>query len=441
MKRYNELVQHSLFGERKSEYLRWYPKNLNPATEEELAQIPFLGGIYIHVPFCDQLCSFCPFNKRLSQEREMQEYVSSLLKEIQHYAQHTKESYIDFIYFGGGTPSALSISQLAQILSTLSLHFRLSGEVEITLESHPSHLFPEKLRELKALGINRISSGIQSFNEAILRRNGARHSAKQAFEAIRNTREIMGGISIDLLYRCIGQSLNELEKDLDHALEEGVEHISAYSLVLAKEEEQPNLLVEAQMTALIHEKLLANGFQHYASCASGGFDFALKGKQSKYELLHWQAPQHSFIGLGPGAFGFTGLQNTVNCLTLEEYKRKTATEGFAHVSITKVSEEELMHRYFALGVKTLEVAFSPFRERFSLEPREVFKKQFKWLKGQGLASVQEDSLILSSVGRLFVDEINHCFNSESQRAIPHPEEPEIRKLEKQLSVIAKQLHI
>jgi oxygen-independent coproporphyrinogen-3 oxidase len=409
--------------------------------EEVLLPIPFLGGIYIHVPFCDQLCSFCPFNKRLSHEREMQDYVAALLTEIKHYAQQTRDSSIDFIYFGGGTPSALSIAQLDQILTAINAHFRLATEVEITLESHPSHLVPEKLKALKSLGINRISSGIQSFNDTLLRRNGAQHSAQQAFEAIRNTRKIIGGISIDLLYRCVGQSLSDLEKDLDHALAEGVEHISAYSLVLPKEEEQPDLMVEAQMTALVHDKLLAKGFEHYASCASGGFDFALKGKRSKYELLHWQAPQHSFIGLGPGAFGFTGLQNTVNCLTLEEYKRKTATEGFAHVSITTISEEELMHRYFALGVKTLKVPFSPFRERFAFEPEAVFKEQIKWLQKEGFAFVQNDSLLLTSVGKLFVDEINHCFNSPRQRVIPHPEEPEIRKLEKHLRSITSQLSL
>lgn len=435
MSLYSNLTNHTLFKSRESEYLRWYPKTLTPVNRQQfILPIKHLQGIYLHVPFCDKLCSFCPFNKRLSNDSEIEGYVSLLIEEITSYAKLTESSEIKFIYFGGGTPSTLKPEWLERIILSIQKYFKLSSTIEVTLESHPTHLTKDKLKDFRGLGVNRISSGIQSFDDDLLERNGAYHTSVDALRAISNTGEIFGSIAIDILFRCVGQSINDLEKDIGIVLSNKViDHISAYSLVLPNDANQPNRDMEARMTALIHQLLKENQFNHYASCASGGFDFAKKNSESKYELLHWQAPQHTFIGVGPGAFGFTGHQTTLNCLTLENYRNFIQNDGSALVSVTDISEIELMHRYFALGVKTLEVEFAPFLDLFGNHPKNLFRKQFDWLKENQLAIITDLRLQLTEVGSLFVDEINYCFNSNKQKEVIHPEEPYIRQFEREIN--------
>lgn len=424
------LLEHPNFSSRESDYIRWYPKSLTgiEASRMNIAAKP--SGIYIHVPFCDKLCRFCPFNKQQTRVNEVDAYVSALLKEIELYAALSKGPPLEFIYFGGGTPSILAPQVLNSILSAIQKSFACADTIEISAECHPSHLVPDWVRGARDVGINRISTGIQSFDDAMLVKLGAQHTAQQGLKAIETVGEVFGSIAIDLLFRCPEQTVDNWLAQLDCALEmECVDHLSLYSLVAKNPETLPVPEVEAQMTVMAYERATATGFEHYASCASGGFDFAKPGRRCRYEVRHWGAPQAEFLGLGPGALGYVGGYTTVNGLGLDRYLRELAANRLPLVSATYVNDDEARRRYFVLGVKTLDVPLGPFVAQFGIDARSVFAREFALLQELGFATFDANHLSLTALGRLFVDSASAMFFSEGEKLIPHPEEPEIRRME------------
>jgi oxygen-independent coproporphyrinogen-3 oxidase len=427
-----EITNHPWFLARRNEYLRWYPKTLGlPSTAQEWTTGP-VHGAYIHVPFCDKICRFCPFNKRLTDPELVQSYVQGLLLECKLWHERVGHGPLEFVYFGGGTPSVLSASQINSILECLHTTFGLQDAVEISLETHPTHASTDRIRAFVSAGVNRISLGIQAFNDAALTRLGATHVAADSHKAVRAVSTVMDNFAIDLLYAYDKQSLNDWQQDVDITLDEyRVPHLSCYALVPIDSDCLP-LSQEHEVELAVFALSVAEtkGMEHYASCASGGFDVALPGHKCKYEHGHWSAPQRTFLGLGPGAFGFVGGHTTVNGLAIDKYSARVESGSLPLISAVPVAPQELKHRYFALGVKTLAVPFAPYREQFRSDPRTDFGQQFHELERQRMATVDRDSLKLSSLGRLFVDSCSALFFSNDERAVPHPEEPEIRSLEK-----------
>jgi oxygen-independent coproporphyrinogen-3 oxidase len=156
--------------------------------------------------------------------------------------------------------------------------------------------------------------------------------------------------------------------------------------------------------------------------------------ECKYELRHWAAPQAGFYGLGPGAFGFAGGHTTVNRLSVPRYCDDLESGVLPIVSALRVEEDELRHRYFALGVKALSVPLRPYRETFGRDPLDDFSAEIESLLSDNLAEIERDALVLTSAGRLYVDVCSATFYSSAEREVPHPEEPEIRKIELELSI-------
>jgi oxygen-independent coproporphyrinogen-3 oxidase len=429
----HRLRSHECFPSRESQYLRWYPKQLSkpspvPFSNDDSPLTP--TGIYIHVPFCERLCKFCPFNKRQLEQEQLAQFVESLVAEISLYRQIAQSSAIQFVYFGGGTPSVLTGAQISTILDALRKNFGLSARAEITLEIHPTHITRDYLKAVQQSGINRLSSGIQSFDDAILSMIGAQHTAGDSARAISVAGDTFGEIAIDLLFRCPSQSPDHWRGELQRALSfQEISHFSLYSLVLKTDRNQPSLHDEAEMTVDAMSLMQSAGFEHYASCASGGFDFARAGRRCVYEAEHWAAPQAQFIGLGPGAWGYLGSTTTVNALDLGKYTSEVASGRLPLASARPASRAERMHRYFVLGVKTLQVPLAPFRASFEIDPRSVFRNEFSTLDKWGFAQIDDSTLTLTDLGRLFVDEVSSIFFSPTERDIQHPEEPEIRRRE------------
>lgn len=432
----SDFVSHPKFPDRYSDYIRWYPKSLQSYGGEadgfSLGRRANPNGVYIHVPFCDQLCRFCPFNKKKSNSDEIARYFNALLQEIRMFGALCAGSDIEFVYFGGGTPSVLNPSQVAEIHRTLQANFKFRQDVEVTMECHPLHCTKDYLVQIRRAGVTRISSGIQSFDDAMLGRNGGFHNAADAVNAVGLIVDAFGTVAIDLLFRCPGQTLPQWERELENAVSmRGVEHISLYSLVLKSDREQPSLAVEAEMTVLAHRILGSAGFEHYASCASGGFDFAKAGRRCVYEARHWGAPQAQFLGLGPGALGYIGGATTVNGLGVASYCSALEENLLPLASVKYASAQEAMRRFFVLGVKTLAVPFPEFVHMFGIDPRSLFASEFEWLRQQDFAAVTQDALVLTELGALFVDSISAVFFSAEEANVPHPEEPEIRRIELQ----------
>ncbi len=431
---YREVFGHQMLQDRESTYIRWYPKTLVPAPLGMMAlegSSSPVEGFYIHVPFCDKVCRFCPFNKRPSQQELISDFVRALCAEIEFYAKISRSGPIRFIYFGGGTPTSLTEQQLAQILNHLHMHFDVSDDCEMSIEAHPSHVTPRRSRAIRGLGFNRISIGVQSFCDQFLERMGAHHTSEMSRHAIEQGCAEFENVAIDLLYRLQNQSLQQWKDQLSTALKfDGIKHISCYSLILKNMKILPDPQTDLEMCVEALELFESRGFRHYASCASGGFDVAREGYECRYAKRHWEAPQANYIPLGPGAIGQFGGRMLVNGLGVEGYVESLLEQGRPYIaSSNEIEVDEARRKYFVIGVKTLSVDLKGFNYEFGVSALDCFGAEFDFLSKQGLAYISNDRLILTATGRLLVDSVSELFFSERERSVPHPEEPEIRRAE------------
>lgn len=428
-----DVVSHPWWTSRESLYIRWYPKTLVPTLgligDPIDADPP--RGAYIHVPFCDRLCRFCPFNKRETDAAQVSQFVAGLIEEIRTYASLVRTSNpLRFIYFGGGTPSVLSPGQVGAVLEALARSFGISPDAEVSAEVHPTHLRLELLGGFRAAGVTRVSTGAQSFDDSLLKSLGAHHTGGDVRTGLAMAARVFTNVAIDLLFRCPGQSLEQWQSALATAASiDGVSHMSLYSLVLRDVSKQPDTYADMAMTLAAFEHLERAGMHHYASCASGGFDFAYPAAECVYELEHWRAPQASFLGLGPGALGYFANGVTVNGLGIERYCSETMAGRLPIVSHHIASPDELARRYFVLGSKTMQIPFEPFAQAFGVDPRRYFVEEFAELEQAGMAEVRQEGLLLTDLGRVYVDSVSAVFFSRTERTVPHPEEPEIRRAE------------
>ena len=320
-----------------------------------------MAGIYIHVPFCQSRCAYCDFySTTLLAHREA--YVNTLCRELRHRLPELKGEPIKTIYFGGGTPSTLTIAELRKIIAEINSQFSIFNACEseqnasllaisqraqpsinevnfqfeeITLEANPDDLTEEYVQGLRTLPINRVSLGIQSFHDRTLRLVGRRHTAQEAIDAVRRLQQAgLTNISIDLIYGLPGESIEDWTYSLDQAIALGVKHISAYhltyeegtrlwrmqeqGLVAPIDEEQ-----SIQSFELLREKLLAAGYEHYEIS-----NFALPGYHSLHNSSYWQGT--AYVGIGPGAHSYDGRNRRWNLSNLNNYIATPQDEDVPH---------------------------------------------------------------------------------------------------------------
>jgi len=282
-----------------------------------------MAGIYIHVPFCRQKCLYCDFNSVASQSRRL-ELVNSIVDEIGLQQTYLNELPIKTIYFGGGTPSTLSFEELNRILSELYQHFKVDASAEITLEANPEDLTPEYLADLRRLGINRLSVGIQSFVDDHLSYFGRKHSAMEAIEAIQNARAAgFSNISADLIYGFPGLTTEQWKQNVETMVGLGVKHISAYQLmvehgsVFFKRQQKGKFTpVEDDESAenyrILTGSLNDSGYEHYELS-----NFCKPGYFSRHNSSYWFG--EPYLGLGPSAHSFNGVNRQWNISNIEKY--------------------------------------------------------------------------------------------------------------------------
>lgn len=317
-------------------------------------------GLYIHVPFCRKRCFYCSFYSTTCGKRERDAYVEALKEEMRvrveaiHNAPvgmwgNTSETHeslpeLSTIYFGGGTPSQLDAEELEAIFCAIKSHFRIAPEAEITFECNPDDLAPEQsphtlAKLLHTLGVNRISMGVQSFDDNILRTINRRHTAQQVFEAIRNVHEAgIHNISIDLIYGLPGQTLEAWKRDVEQAVvlaqstiegHQGVTHISSYALSIEPGTPLYNMRAQGEV-AEVDDELSLTMYDHLVdSLRDAGFDhyeisnFALPGYPSRHNSSYWQ--QVPYLGLGPGACSYDGNKRRFNNRhSLQDYLKAPA---------------------------------------------------------------------------------------------------------------------
>ena len=367
------------------------------------------AGLYIHIPFCKVKCVYCDFYSITKKEDQIPLFTDCLLKEIDMYKNYVGEWSFDTIFFGGGTPSLLPAKYLEQILQKLHDTFDTSKVKEISLEANPGEAPYEHLKDIKSLGINRISMGFQSFDDKILKLLGRLHKSEDCFNTFKNVRKAgFDNINTDMIFNIPGLSINNWKKDLNKLLELNPEHISAYSLTVEPSTKLFNLVKNKELLMplektdieqfLITEDILSkNGYNHYEIS-----NYAKKHKECKHNLHYWNLSP--YLSFGPSAHSYDLKKRWWNVRSLEKYinylkKDKLPLEGDEILS-RKDSYNEIILNGLRLseGIKT-----SNLNKYSDLIDTEKFNEaKNKW----DCLSVSDEKIRLTKKGFLFVDEIS-----------------------------------
>ena len=320
---------------------------------------PHSTGIYIHVPFCEKRCIYCSFYSTIHGKRERDAFVHTLCQEL---AFRYDGSPVSTLYFGGGTPSQLDDEEMEIIFSALQRHCSFLPDAEITFEANPDDITPQKVRHLLQLGVNRISLGVQSFDEQRLLFLKRRHTAQQALEAIAILQDAgIKNISIDLIFGLPGQQLSDWEWELEQAFQLPIAHLSAYSLMYeegtplyyARErdivqecDDETSLAMFQSLTQ--HAK--AAGFEQYEIS-----NYARPGYRSRHNSSYWQGIP--YLGLGPGAHSYDGhRQRRVNEYSLRRYMEAGRASSFADVphNIETLTDNECYDELICTRLRTVD---------------------------------------------------------------------------------------
>ena len=284
-----------------------------------------MSGLYIHVPFCEKRCLYCDFYSN-TDSRYKSAYLEALIREMEMRKGYLQDEPLETIYFGGGTPSQLSIAELERIFEAIYRNFRTTEEMEITLEANPDDMTPRYVAALQALPINRISMGVQSFDETDLKFLNRRHDKAEAIRAVELCRQYhIYNISIDLIYGLPNQTVEKWEKNLTEALRLDIPHISAYHIIYEEGTPLYRLLKSGKISPVDEETSLAlfstlidrisdAGFEHYEIS-----NFAHPGFYSRHNSSYWQGKK--YLGLGPSAHSYDGTEREWNISSLSAWRK------------------------------------------------------------------------------------------------------------------------
>ena len=366
-----------------------------------------MAGIYIHIPFCKRRCIYCDFFSTTQSEKKSA-YVRALCRELEMRQDYVGGEEIETIYLGGGTPSQLTEEELKAIFASIYHIYKVKEDAEITLEANPDDLTPEYVAMLRQLPVNRISMGIQTFQEETLKLLHRRHTATQAIEAFRRCREAgFQNISIDLMYGLPGETLETWKEDLRQAINLRPEHISAYHLIYEEdtalwklreqhqvEEADEDLSVSLFETLI--DRLTEAGYQHYEIS-----NFCLPGLHSRHNSSYWTSKK--YLGCGPSAHSFNGVSRQWNVASLDEYLKGVEGGRLDY----EVEELDLYTRYNDFVLTSIRTAWgmplSKLRSEFGEDLYSYCMRMAKPHEDQGVLENREGVLRLTRKG-IFVSD-------------------------------------
>jgi oxygen-independent coproporphyrinogen-3 oxidase len=365
--------------------------------------------LYLHIPFCAQACHYCDFHfsTRLSGREAM---VMALKRELELQKNYLPPTPLDTVYFGGGTPSLLSESELQILFEAIHRNFSVAKNAEITLEANPDDLTTEKLHVVRRLGINRLSIGIQSFNENHLRHLHRLHSAAEGEASIRRAQDMgIENLSIDLIYAIPAESHGVWEADFAKTIALGVPHLSAYCLTIEPQTVFGNWLKRkklrpideafaAQQFEMLTSQLMSHGYEHYEIS-----NFAKPGQYSRHNTSYWR--QEPYLGVGPSAHSFDGA--TSRQFNIANNARYVESVGRNEIpaEVETLSEKDRINEYLLTGLRTQwgcdwgklkAISATGLAEVLALVPPLVERG---WLRRE------ENLLRLTSAGKLFADRV------------------------------------
>lgn len=367
-------------------------------------------AVYIHIPFCTHICHYCDFNKVFLKGQPVDRYIDALILEIEKYIEQFVEP-IETIFLGGGTPTALTTKQLDHLLTAVQKLLPIHKEVEFTIEANPGDLPADKLRVLKDLGVNRLSLGVQTFNNELLKRIGRSHRVKDVYETVEAAKRIgFDNISIDLMYGLPGQKIKDVEDSLKETFSLDIQHCSAYSLIVEPKTVFYNLLqkgklplpgedVEGEMYELIMAEMEAHGLHQYEIS-----NYAKPGYESRHNLVYWN--NEEYFGFGAGAHGYLNGVRQANIYPINKYIQTVEGGDFPVRSKTTLTEKERMEEEMFLGLrKTAGVSIDRFREKFGRNLLDIYGEQIERLVNRKLITITENSIRLTKAGKMVGNEV------------------------------------
>lgn len=368
-----------------------------------------MPGIYLHIPFCDTKCIYCDFYSITNHARK-DEFLSSVEKEIISFSKELNERSYDSIFFGGGTPSLLSYSDLNKLFETLYKHYNISPDTEITIEANPGTLDKNKLAEFKKLPINRLSFGIQSFNDDELKYLTRIHSSVEAVDTVKSAQDAgYANINIDLIFALPNQSLQSWQDNLNKAVELDTQHISAYSLIFeegtplfsmreAGKAKQADIELEQQMYEYTMEFLSSKGFQQYEIS-----NYAKTGYECRHNLKYWTLEE--YIAFGPSASSYIGNKRWTNARNIGKYIELIETGKPAYDFIETIDKETSITEHIMLGLRSRGIFFNDFKTRYNIDFKANYSKPINLLITNGFAELTENHFRLTPKGYAVCDEI------------------------------------
>lgn len=367
-----------------------------------------MAGIYLHIPFCRQACHYCNFHFSTSLKLK-NEFTDALLKEIKLQSTYLPSEPVNTIYFGGGTPSLLSIDELTGILQMLRQTFTVAADAEVTLEANPDDIVEEKLKDWKQVGINRLSIGVQSFFEEDLRWMNRAHSAQQAIDNLKLARQYFDNITIDLIYGTPTLPDDKWQHNVQQAIALGITHLSCYALTVEPGTALAHMINkhktldvntedQARQFLLLMDWMQAAGYEHYEIS-----NFALPGMRSRHNSSYWQGA--SYLGLGPSAHSFNGQSRQWNIANNALYI-KSLKEDKVPFEVEHLTGTQRLNEYIMTSLRTMEgLKLEYVTNHFGEKAADKLKQEAQQFIETGKMQLSNGFLQLTKEGKLFADGI------------------------------------
>lgn len=366
---------------------------------------------YVHIPFCTQICYYCDFSKVFIKNQPVDDYLEKLLEEFRFYDIRTLRT----LYIGGGTPTALSASQLDYLLSGLQEQLDLSLLEEFTIEANPGDLTSDKIAVLEKSAVNRVSLGVQTFDDQELKRIGRSHNEAQIYESVSALKAAgFDNISIDLIYALPDQTMDQVKINVKKALSLNIPHLSLYSLILENHTvfmnkmrrgrlHLPNEDVESDMFTYIIDELEKHGFEHYEIS-----NFTRPGYESRHNLVYWDNAE--YYGVGAGASGYLDGVRYRNRGPIQHYLKAISEKGQARLHEEELTKTEQMEEEIFLGLrKKTGISISRFEEKFQEDFQQRYGRIVADLLADGLLQVTGDQLRMTKRGLFLGDTVAEKF--------------------------------
>lgn len=372
-------------------------------------------GVYIHIPFCTNKCHYCDFNSFVLKGQPVDDYLDALEREMALTSAMLPPEVIDTVFVGGGTPTVLTPPQMTKFLAAVRRHFPLAADAEFSMEANPGTTDPDKLRAMREGGVNRLSFGVQSFDNVLLERIGRIHDVDDVYHSIENARAAgFDNLSIDLMFGLPGQTVAALQDSVARALALDLPHYSLYGLKVEENTlfhrlyERNELILpeeedEVEMYLYIMEQLKNAGRRQYEIS-----NFAKPGYESRHNTVYWR--NEPYYGLGAGAHGYAGRHRHVNIKGVQPYIDATRN-GLPRLESSDVPESEAMEDFMMVGLRLLEgVSNADFSRQF---PGRSIDEQFgdiiMRLHDDGLLEVDDERYRLTEQGILLGNEVFGAF--------------------------------